>query len=201
MKIPSNNPISALLVGVCWCLVVGASAGQPATDSFLHNGATAHRGNSGEFPENTLAAFQSGIDTGADWLELDVLRTKDGKLVVIHDETTERVGDKNLVVAESTYEQLLAVDVAADFRQRNNKSIETVPKHTIPLLEEALRLVMAQQEDQSLHSAKDGLCGRCHRPRAEIGSGEMGRVQRRQSSVHVAGQAIGPGNTGFLGPW
>ncbi len=48
MKIPSNNPISALLVCVCWCLVVGASAGQPATDSFLHNGATAHRGNSGD---------------------------------------------------------------------------------------------------------------------------------------------------------
>lgn len=125
---------------------VAALAIEPATDSFLHNGVTAHRGNSGAYPENTLAAFQSGIDIGADWIELDVFRTKDGKLVVIHDETTERVGDRNLVVTDSSYEQLLAVDVATDFRQRNNKSIETVPKHTIPLLEEVLRLVMTQHK-------------------------------------------------------
>ena len=141
-----NNSISALLVCTCWFLVVDAHAGQPVTDFFLHNGVTAHRGNSGEFPENTLAAFQSGIAIGADWIELDVFRTKDGILVVTHDETTERVGDQNLVVADSTYEQLLAVDVATDFRQRNNKSIETVPKHTIPLLEEVLRLVMTQHK-------------------------------------------------------
>ena len=48
---------------------------------FLANGVTAHRGNSGEFPENTLPAFKSGIEAGADWIELDIFRTKDGKLV------------------------------------------------------------------------------------------------------------------------
>jgi glycerophosphoryl diester phosphodiesterase len=128
------------------CLVVGASAHEPATMSFLHNGITAHRGNSGEHPENTLAAFQSGIDVGADWIELDIYRSKDGKLVVIHDETTERVGGKNLVVADSTYEQLLTVDVATQFRQAHGKSVETVPKHTIPLLEDVLRLVMTQHK-------------------------------------------------------
>ena len=77
-------------------------AAQPPDDSFLRNGVTAHRGDSIAHPENTIAALQRGIDAGADWLEIDVLRTKDGKLVVIHDRTTERVGDKTLVVVDST---------------------------------------------------------------------------------------------------
>ncbi len=87
-------------------------------DSFLKNGVTAHRGNSDDFPENTIQAFQSGIDVGSDWIELDILRTKDGQLVVIHDQTTNRVGDQDRVVADSTYEELAKVDVAADFRRR-----------------------------------------------------------------------------------
>lgn len=67
----------------------------------LNNGVTAHRGNSGDFPENTIPAFQSGIDVESAWIELNILRTKDGQLVVIHDQTTKRVGDQDLVVAES----------------------------------------------------------------------------------------------------
>lgn len=117
-----------------------------ANTTFVHNGVTAHRGDSIAFPENTLAAFQGAIDAGADWIELDVYRTTDGKLVVIHDRTTEHVGDRNLVVPDSTYEQLLTVDVGAEFRKRNGKSIAEVPKHSIPLLEDVLRLVLAQRK-------------------------------------------------------
>ena len=50
----------------------------------------AHRGASGDYPENTLLAFKEGIKAGANGLELDVHKTKDGKLVVIHDEDVER---------------------------------------------------------------------------------------------------------------
>jgi glycerophosphoryl diester phosphodiesterase len=112
--------------------------------SFLLNGVTAHRGNSGEFPENTMAAFQSGIDVGADWIELDILLTKDVQLVVIHDETTNRVGDKNLVVSTSTYDELVTVDVAADFRRRTGKTLDECPPQRMPLLKEVLQLVMEQ---------------------------------------------------------
>lgn len=117
---------------------------QAKTNSFLNNGVTAHRGNSGDFPENTLPAFESGIEVGADWIELDIFRTKDGKLVVIHDRTTARTGDKNLGVTDSTYENLLTVDVATDFRNRTGKTIDNCPAQTIPLLEDVLRLVMKQ---------------------------------------------------------
>ena len=65
-----------------------------ATDEFLTNGVTAHRGNSGDFPENTLPAFRSGIEVGADWIELDIFRTKDGKLQAsILDSVREEAND------------------------------------------------------------------------------------------------------------
>ncbi|MCS7469484.1 cellulase family glycosylhydrolase [Stieleria sp. ICT_E10.1] len=116
------------------------------TEPFLDNGVTAHRGNSGSFPENTMPAFQSGIDLGADWIELDILRTRDGRLVVIHDPTTKRVGDQDRVVAETTYEQLSKIDVATDFRRRNDKSVEECPVQRIPLLKEVLQQVMTQNQ-------------------------------------------------------
>lgn len=112
---------------------------------FLHNGVTAHRGNSGEFPENTLPAFRSGIDVGADWIELDVFRSSDGRLVVTHDATTGRVGDVDVRVAESTYAELRAIDVATDFRKRTGRSLEECPPERMPLLEDVLKLVMTQQ--------------------------------------------------------
>ncbi len=136
--------ISILSIGCLATMLLGAAA--LADTSFLVNGVTAHRGNSGEHPENTMVAFQSAIDLGADWIELDVVVTKDGQLVVIHDRTTGRVGDRDLVVAESTYEELLTVDVATDFRRRfPDASIAAKPWRT-PLLEDVLRLVMQQQK-------------------------------------------------------
>ncbi|APZ96155.1 glycerophosphodiester phosphodiesterase family protein [Fuerstiella marisgermanici] len=114
------------------------------SESFPANGVTAHRGNSGEFPENTMPAFQSGINVGADWIELDILRTKDGQLVVIHDKTTNRVGDKNLVVSESTYKELTTVDVATDFRKRTGKTLDSCPPQQIPLLKDVLQVVIKQ---------------------------------------------------------
>jgi glycerophosphoryl diester phosphodiesterase len=115
-------------------------------EGFLRNGVTAHRGNSGEHPECTMPAFASGIAVGADWLELDILRTKDGKLVVIHDRTTGRVGDRNLEVMKSTYAELSRIDVATDFRQRHGKSKVEYPSERIPLLADVLKLVMKQQK-------------------------------------------------------
>ncbi|HPA17324.1 MAG TPA: glycerophosphodiester phosphodiesterase family protein [Verrucomicrobiae bacterium] len=112
---------------------------------FLTNGVTAHRGNSAEFPENTLPAFQDAIAAGADWIECDIYRTRDGKLAVIHDPTTARVGDRSLDVAKSSYEELLAVDVATGFRRLKGKTLAECPPHRIPRLEEVLRLVMSQR--------------------------------------------------------
>ena len=53
----------------------------------------AHRGASGYAPENTLPAFQKAFQMGSDGIELDVQMTKDGELVVCHDETIGRTSN------------------------------------------------------------------------------------------------------------
>lgn len=130
---------------VCSLALVSDLVAADDAPKFLNNGVTAHRGNSGEHPENTLPALQSGIDAGADWIEIDILRTRDGKLVVIHDLTTGRVGDQNLEVAETDYADLLKVDVATEFRQGHKKSLDECPRQRIPLLTEVIELVKRQR--------------------------------------------------------
>ena len=66
----------------------------------------AHRGASGYAPENTLEAFALAMDIGADGIELDVQMTKDGEVVVIHDETINRVSDGKGRVKDYTLVQL-----------------------------------------------------------------------------------------------
>lgn len=51
----------------------------------------AHRGASGDAPENTMEAFELAAHQGADGIELDVHLSRDGEIVVIHDETIDRV--------------------------------------------------------------------------------------------------------------
>ena len=51
----------------------------------------AHRGWSEKYPENTMLAFRKAAELGVDQIEMDIRVTKDGQLVVIHDETVDRV--------------------------------------------------------------------------------------------------------------
>ena len=79
---------------------------------------TAHRGFSGENPENTLAAFHAAIAAGADMVELDVHLTRDNELVVIHDDTLERTTDGKGNVADKTLAELKALDAGFRFNPR-----------------------------------------------------------------------------------
>jgi len=109
-------------------------------------GVTAHRGNSVAFPENTLEAFQGGIDAHADWVELDIHKTKDGQIVVSHDKNTKRASGIDLDIASSTYKELLKVDVATEFRKKNNLSLEQCPPKQIPLLRDAIKLILKEKK-------------------------------------------------------
>jgi glycerophosphoryl diester phosphodiesterase len=66
----------------------------------------AHRGYSAKYPENTLAAFQAAVDLGVDAVELDVRRTKDGEIVVLHDAMLDRTTDGSGPLAAYTWEEL-----------------------------------------------------------------------------------------------
>ncbi|RYE15053.1 MAG: hypothetical protein EOP51_27310 [Sphingobacteriales bacterium] len=132
-----------LLAGMLVPFSLSAQSSKRDTMAIV-KGVTAHRGYSAAFPENTLPSFQGGIDAHAEWVELDIFKTKDGKIVVCHDASTNRTGDKNLVIADATYDELLQVDVATDFRKRKGLTLEQCPVQRIPLLSEAIALIMKQ---------------------------------------------------------
>ncbi|MDP4085581.1 MAG: glycerophosphodiester phosphodiesterase [Bacillota bacterium] len=66
----------------------------------------AHRGYSAAFPENTMSAFIEAQKAGADGIELDVQLTKDGEVVVIHDEKVDRTTSGSGFVKEFTYKEI-----------------------------------------------------------------------------------------------
>src|ERR1700693_4729077 len=71
----------------------------------------AHRGGAALAPENTLAAFDRGMELGADGLELDVHLSRDGVVVVHHDRTLDRTTTLRGPIAERVADELAAVNV------------------------------------------------------------------------------------------
>lgn len=90
----------------------------------------AHRGASAYAPENTMPAFEKAVEMGAHGVEFDVQRTRDGHLVVIHDENIGRVSNGVGRVVDMTLEELRRCDFANGF-----VGYRRVP---IPTLEEVL---------------------------------------------------------------
>lgn len=93
----------------------------------------AHRGASGHAPENTLEAFALAMEQGADGIELDVQLTKDGEVVVLHDETIDRVSNRTGFVGVYTLAKL------KEFSFDNH--MEAYRDAKIPTLREVLQLV------------------------------------------------------------
>lgn len=75
----------------------------------------AHRGASGYAPENTRVAFDLAIAMGADKIETDVQRTRDGHLVLFHDTRLDRASDGFGIVTECTLAELRALDLGTWF--------------------------------------------------------------------------------------
>lgn len=73
----------------------------------------AHRGASGYAPENTISAFDKAVEMKADYIEIDVQRSKDGELVVIHDTSVDRTTDGTGKVGALTFEQLRNLDAGS----------------------------------------------------------------------------------------
>jgi glycerophosphoryl diester phosphodiesterase len=69
-----------------------------------------HRGAAGHAPENTAAAIRRGVSLGVDYVELDVQRSRDGHLIVMHDEFVDRTTDGTGPVSEMTWDELQRLD-------------------------------------------------------------------------------------------
>jgi len=97
----------------------------------------AHRGASGDAPENTMAAIKLAIEGGAQMIEIDVQTTKDDELVVFHDEVLGRTTSGHGHVDQVTYEELTAYDAGSWFDEKFAGEV-------VPRLEEALDLMIGK---------------------------------------------------------
>jgi glycerophosphoryl diester phosphodiesterase len=98
----------------------------------------AHRGASADAPENTLVALKLGYAQGADGVELDIHLTKDGRIIAIHDDDTQRVAGVDRKVADQTLAELRSLNVGNFGVWKGKGLVEKVPT-----LEEVLALVPA----------------------------------------------------------
>ena len=99
----------------------------------------AHRGSSGSYPENTRLAFEKAIEAGADMIEMDCRLSKDGHVVVIHDDRLDRTARAKGFVKGKTLKQLKKLDVGAWLKK-------SFKGERILTLEEILEIVSGKVE-------------------------------------------------------
>lgn len=93
----------------------------------------AHRGDWRGAPENSLQAFQNCIEMGVDMIEIDIHKTKDDVLVIMHDETLNRTSNGKGRICDHTYAELQKLGLRAQHDA-------WITRHKIPTLEEVLNL-------------------------------------------------------------
>ena len=122
-----------LLLGEGTYLVVLASSHDSAVNSLLTTmGVTAHRGGALMAPENTISSLGYTIDSGADFAEIDVQETKDGELVLLHDNSLKRTAGVNKNVWEMDYAEIEKLDAGSSFHKKFRGE-------KIPTLDEVLK--------------------------------------------------------------
>ncbi len=99
----------------------------------------AHRGFSSIYPQNTLPAFEGAVEAGFDGYEFDIHTTKDGKWVVIHDDTVDDMTDGTGDVEDFTLEEIRKLKID------NGNGIENYDSLIVPTLEETL--IYAEKND------------------------------------------------------
>ena len=103
----------------------------------------AHRGASYDAPENTLAAIKLAWQMNTDGVEIDVHLTKDGQVVVFHDENTRRYGGTRKPISECNYSELLKLDIGRFMGEKYKgeriplfaEVLNTIPDNKILLIE------------------------------------------------------------------
>jgi glycerophosphoryl diester phosphodiesterase len=120
-----------------------------------HPAIFAHRGVSSLCPENTMPAFEKAIEIGAHGIELDVHLSRDGRLVVCHDETVDRTTDGSGAICALDYSEIRRFDAGSWFapEYRGQRA---------PLLDDVFELVRGRDmrvnvEMKTDHIAYEGI--------------------------------------------
>lgn len=122
---------------IIWVLLVIAFTGSYAQKASIPVArhkfiVIAHRGDHVLVPENTLAAYENGIKNGVDFVEIDLRTTKDSVLVIMHDETVNRMTNGNGKISDLTYAELKKLQVT-------DKTKGSTSIYRIPTFEEVLK--------------------------------------------------------------
>ena len=121
-------PVASLAIPGLLTVVAGLAEGQPQRVAVI-----GHRGGSALAPENTLACYEKAIALGADYVEIDVRVTRDGRFVLMHDGKVDRTTDGSGAIAELDFAAIRALDAGSWF----------APEYAgqrVPTLAEALAL-------------------------------------------------------------
>ena len=99
----------------------------------------AHQGASLDLPPNTIEAFQVALDQGADIIELDIWRSKDGVWVVIHDKNLLRITGVNKDITQLSFEEIQSLDAAYNFSDSSGSYLYRDMGYKIPSLEQVFK--------------------------------------------------------------
>ena len=117
----------------------------------------AHRGDSKRFPENTMPAFRSALQMKVDVIETDVHITKDGVVVIWHDDDLSRLCGEAIPVYEKTYAELLTHDAGCFYIDENGNKPFEGKGITIARFDELLELDANQRINVDMKDPKPEL--------------------------------------------
>jgi len=138
----------------------------------------AHRGESGNIPENTMLALESAVKIGVDVVESDVHLTKDDVLVLFHDEDLKRTTGVEGTVRERTLEELLEIDLGYTFTPDDGK--------TYPYRNQGLHIITLQEAFERFPDTVFNLDIKDTFPSAPEELASLLKQQGRETSVVIA---------------
>ncbi|MEM1178128.1 MAG: glycerophosphodiester phosphodiesterase family protein [Acidobacteriota bacterium] len=144
--------------------------------SFLESQAPkviAHRGFSGQAPENTLVAIRQAIEIGADMVEIDVTLTRDGHVIVLHDETLERTTDGGGAALETQLADIQKLDAGSWFDARYAGEKVPTLQEVLDLVTDRILLNIEIKHEAVTDAVEGGIAQKVHRLVAESGRAEQ----------------------------
>lgn len=123
INLDSSKKVMSIFILWCFCfigagLMMGSNIYKDTFETLSlirQTEITAHRGYSAMAPENTMPAIGLAIEHGADYIEVDVQKTKDEVLVLFHDRTLKRMAGIKKKISDLTYDELSTIDLGASF--------------------------------------------------------------------------------------
>lgn len=142
----------------------------------------AHRGASARRPENTLVAFREAVAAGSGGLELDVHMTRDGRIVVIHDDTVDRTTDGTGCVRDMTLAEVRRLDAGYRFTDDGTRTYRDRGLR-VPTLEEVFEEFPDRSVNVEIKEDLPGIERAVLRTIREAGAGDRTLVAAQRHAV------------------